>query len=182
MRSLIFILFFVMSFSVLANIPKNFGTVIPGVYRGGIITQESEYKYLHDLGVNTIISLEYFHKEKEKYCEEFNFDCQRYGIFELPYSKINMYQLKKAYKATLFALSVNKKVYIHCYAGSDRAGTLSSVLIIRYETCNKSYDSDLLIKEIKDTLTKYKFHKKLYPSLYNEIIEWAKNPPEWICD
>ena len=179
---MIFILFFAVSFSVYAKIPKNFGIVIPNVYRGGILTKKSEYGYLKDIGVNTVISLEYFHRENERFCEMFNFDCQRYSILQLPYQDISIEQLKRAYRATLIAVYEGKIVYIHCFGGRDRTGALSSALIIRDRSCEKQYDPDLLMKEVVDTLHRYKFNRWLFPHLYWVILGWVKNPPEWICD
>ena len=178
---LITFLFLSLSSSLFAYIPKNFGTVILGVYRGGILTQESEYAYLSDLGVNTIINLEYFHKEKKEYCEEFNLDCQKHSILQLPFQNINTVQFKKAYKSTVSALIAGKIIYIHCYRGSDRTGALASALIIRERACDKEYDPNLLI-EIKRTLNKYNFSKFLFPQLYFRILSWVKEPPHWLCD
>ena len=181
-KLLVSLLFVVFSISTYAEIPKNFGTVIPNVFRGGILTQEIEYKYLRDLGVDTIINLEFFHRDSAPYCNNFNFDCQKYSILQIPYFNINLKKLKEAFNATNIALKENKKVYIHCFKGSDRTGALSSALMIRYETCGKSYDPNKLVTEVEDTLAKYNFNRKLFPSLYKEIIGWSKNPPKWICD
>ena len=181
-KIIILFMFFMISFSASAKIPNNFGTVLPGIFRGGIITQESEYVYLASLGVNTIISLEFFHKENEYFCNKFKLDCQRYGILQIPYEKIDLNQLKKAFKATLIEVDKGNKIYIHCYEGSDRTGALSSALVIRNKTCDKIYDNKTLEKEIISELNKYKFNKWLYPSMYDEIVGWTKNIPVWICE
>jgi len=162
----------------------NFGKAIEGVYRGGRINTKENYAILKDLNVKTIITLEYFLDESEKYCKVFNFECLEFPIFlDLPHSDIffSYSTLKEAFREVNLARLQNKVVYIHCYHGSDRTGALASALRIRQVACIGDYDKVALRKEIDTTLTKYKFNAAYFPTLRSKILDWTQNVPKWIC-
>ncbi|MBF0206246.1 MAG: tyrosine-protein phosphatase [Oligoflexia bacterium] len=164
---------------------KNFGTVMEGIYRGGQIRNFAEYQMLADLGVNSIINLEYAHRDNSAACNELNFDCQKYGILlTVPRSDryFNYRMLQAAFKATINAKTRGEIIYIHCYRGKDRTGALASAIMIREATCGKEYDKKALKKEIDDTLKYYGFKESIYPYLHRQIISWTQNPPAWMCN
>ncbi|MBF0313115.1 MAG: tyrosine-protein phosphatase [Oligoflexia bacterium] len=174
---------FTLSTSTHASV-RNLGTVDDGIYRGGRLYGHVDFQTLSELGVDTIINLEYFHKDSAALCHRFNFDCKKYGILLLPVVSTRFYheRFKAAFRAVLRARAEGKTVFFHCHHGSDRAGTLSAALMIRKRVCGKDYDPESLRKEISDTLLAYGFKARYFPNLYKEIISWTKNPPTWICD
>ncbi|MBF0366193.1 MAG: dual specificity protein phosphatase family protein [Oligoflexia bacterium] len=163
---------------------KSFGEVVDGVYRGGHIGNKSNYRMLAHLGVETIINLEYDVSDDAESCRKYKIDCQKYGIVLMKTSDLiffNYQRLQGAFKAVLQARSLGKKVYIHCNAGVDRTGALSSALMIRERACGKNYNPEQLYTEIRDTLDHYGYHRNAFPFLYHKILSWTKKIPSWIC-
>lgn len=178
----LFIFLFFTSF-VQAEI-KNFDLVYDGIYRGGDLNKEADYKMLRDYKIDLVINFRVV-KDDEKLCKEYGLDCRHYPIFMLlpfsdmffPYEK-----LQKAYREVIRAVEDGKNVFIHCYAGKDRTGAIASALKLRELACWQEYD----IKEMKALITmnleNYGFAFYLYPFLYRNIMKWVEELPAWICE
>jgi hypothetical protein len=162
-----------------------FDNVTTNIFRGGNVNTYDDFVKLHEEGIDTIINLRVF-ADSQRYCEQFDIDCLHYGILltPIPLSDFffNYQTLANAFRALITAINKNKIIFIHCYAGKDRTGALVSALRIRDEACGEEYS----IPELKDKLTKelekYGFNRYIYPFLYSSIMNWAENPPSWICE
>lgn len=165
---------------------KNFGEVVPGVYRGARLSgHEKWYEELRGLGVNEIINLEDSVQDDEDLCQKNSLSCLQYPIHLSLYpgadANFDYEMLKRAFQEVLLLMESGEKIYIHCRAGSDRTGALASAVYIYKNGCGETVDHSKLLKEIDEMLEQYNFHWFLYFNLKNAIEDWAKNPPDWIC-
>ena len=184
MIKLIFAILILFSITTVCADINNFSLVSEGIYRGGNIGGYKNYKMLSDLGVKSIVNLEYMFRDSPKYCKEFHFNCQKFGILlTIPHSDyyFNYVTLKRAFNAVLVEREKGNTVYLHCFRGRDRSGALAAALTIRELACAGEHDS----KEIKDIVIKdllsFGFKPKTYPYLYSNIVGWTQNVPDWIC-
>lgn len=166
----------------------NFGVIYPGeLYRGERIDeQEDKFDYLQSLGVTHIINMETLHHDDPELCHQKKINCEEFPIFLPPVwwgdLLFNYDTLEKAFHYINELLAKHQIVYIHCFHGSDRTGALAAAFTIRKYVCNNSnYDRQLLLKQIDDDLTKYKFHDSLYSRLKQKVESWTTDTPAWIC-
>ena len=171
---------------------RNFGQVDDFIYRGARLRKGdkgADYKELADLGVGTILNLERFNSDDEKFCKKNNLSSNRFPLILLGLPDADQFfdytVLEKAFQFLVDEVHQGHKVYIHCYYGKDRTGSLVSAWTIRKNACGKERynkdEKDALWKKVEDDLTAYGFHDDLYPTLKNNIRSWVYELPEWIC-
>lgn len=145
------------------NLPRNFGTVVPGkLYRGGIIDNIEQIKNLKDkFGIKRIISL-HNHPEIGRMCGEL-------GIEHLPAPiEIGTSEEygRKILGPNVSKLLSEKPTYIHCWFGSDRTGGV----IARFRTENGWTNRDAYLEA-----KAYGF-KDLFADLIDWFSEVGKGP------
>ncbi|MBF0367528.1 MAG: tyrosine-protein phosphatase [Oligoflexia bacterium] len=169
----------------------NFGIVTEGVYRGGILSYQEDYQQLAQIGVKSIISLEYFHEENQDHCKEFALACKQFPIFLLPGGSVttskNLQMLKDAFHLLISNYKKGVPTYVHCYKGGDRTGALVSLFMIHSKACrdggpSEQYNPSEIENEITQTLDRFQFDHFLFPQVHKEIMDWVQNPPSWLCD
>lgn len=164
----------------------NFGQVSENVYRGQRLDEESDFKELADLGVQTVISLERFHSEDPELCKEYGLHCVRFPLILLGLTDADKFFdysiFQKAFQFLVDEEHQGRKVYIHCFYGKDRTGALSAAFTIRKNACGKEeYNKDELWQKVDGDLQAYGFHNDLYPTLKGNIRSWVYELPSWIC-
>ncbi len=163
----------------------NLGSVNDNIHRGEILDEESDYRQLSELGINTVVNLRAKKDpDNEAWCKKYNLNCTLYPInLSYPGSdrRFNYEMLKKAFYFTLREVSESKKVYIHCHYGSDRTGALAAALTLREITCGKEYNADETWEKIYQDLSHHNFHEHLFPTLLANIKSWVYDHPEWLC-
>ncbi len=164
----------------------NFGQITENIFRGARVDDKQAYADLSKLGIQAVINLEYFHEDDLELCQSYGLDCQHHPLklLPLPYADESFPydKLKKIFHHVINESNLGKKIYIHCYFGSDRTGALAALITIREKTCSKEYIPHNLWSEIESDLNKHGFHENLYPSLKKEIKSWVFERPEWICN
>jgi protein tyrosine/serine phosphatase len=172
-------------FDIKAFCLSNFGQVSDKIYRGSFPKNEvSDFVFLKQKGVDTIINLEYIFSVKKTLIKKYGIEEHRFPLLPLPRipSFFDFETLKKSFKKTIEEVKKGKTVYIHCIQGSDRTGILSSALMIRNRVCqNSEYDRNALSEEISSTLDSYSFHSFLFPTLRRIVLSWTQDTPSWIC-
>ncbi len=164
----------------------NFGVVAPNIYRGERLNEEADYQELQNLGVQTVISLEAILSDDQELCSKHGLNCVQFPIslLPLPYvDKLFDYEmLQKAFQFLIDQNQANKKIFFHCYHGSDRTGALASALTIRMNFCGKdNYNADQIWTKVDQDLNTYGFHEFLYGDLKEHIYSWVYESPAWIC-
>ena len=165
---------------------RNFGQVNDFIYRGARLKKEADYKAVSELGVDTILSLERFNSEDQGLCKKYGLECVRFPLILLGLPDADEFfdytVLQNAFQFLVDEVHRGPKVYIHCYYGKDRTGSLAAAFTIRENACGKErYNKDELWQKIESDLTTYGFHDDLYPTLKNNIRSWVYELPEWIC-
>lgn len=111
----------------------NFGRLDNNLYRGSQPSPE-DYKYLANLGIQTILDLrnpplEYSKREAEK--------------AGLTYYNVPLSDTKKPSDASIIAIycilqyELNKKIFIHCHAGISRTGLIVATREVIYKNWTK---------------------------------------------
>ncbi|MBI2646765.1 MAG: dual specificity protein phosphatase family protein [Deltaproteobacteria bacterium] len=202
MNKIILNKFFVFGLFVAAQCPflisdsfaaiRNFGQVDDLIYRGARLRKGdkgADYKELADLGIGTILNLERFNSDDEGFCNKNGLTSVRFPLILLGLPDADKFfdytVLEEAFQFLVDEVQKGHKVYIHCYYGKDRTGSLVSAWNIRKNACGKERynkdDKDALWKKVEDDLTAYGFHDDLYPTLKNSIRAWVYELPSWIC-
>jgi hypothetical protein len=164
---------------------KNFDFVSEGIYRGADLSSEDDYKFLRSKGIDVVVNLRLF-TDDEKLCEKYDLDCRHYGITLLPIPFTDYFfnydTLKEAFKTVIKENANGYNIFFHCYAGKDRTGALASAILLRWLACGLPYDKVDMKKILDKELTRFGFKKNIYPFLYKNIMAWADNLPDWICE
>lgn len=183
---------------LLANIPVgNFGTVdldasrapedllSAAAYRGGSLDNETAYKFIGALGVNSVINLQSSHNEDQAACAKFGLNCRDFSV--LPFDHLRLGKsgnFKDAFNFAVDELKAGKKIYIHCMKGKDRTGALAAALTIRARACGREFDKAQLKTNIEASLDQHHFWRKNYPGWLSEIRGWVDNfegNKAWLC-
>ncbi len=171
--------------------PPNFGMVSEGIYRGSRPKTAENFDYLKNLGVSTVIDLEYFHEDSSTLCRRYGLNCVRKPLLLFPLDDefFDWKTFREAFRLVLSERAQGRTVYFHCKDGSDRTGALAAALMIRSAVCNVSPGSapnsraqDDLWARIDQTLRQYGFHK-VFVILHEKIKSWIYDPSDnrWLC-
>ena len=174
----------------LENPIKNFGNVGEWMYRGARLTDDIHYEFLRDLGVTTVIDMQWPLRDNQSLCKKYGLNCIYNPVILIP--EIDLYfdmkALKKAFKKTVDEFKVGKMIYIHCHFGSDRTGILASAFIVKQNMCAAQNPNDPLLREktmksVEADLLKYGYnetYKKPLKEMKTWITEFDKNK-DWLC-
>ncbi len=171
--------------------PPNFGAVAKGIYRGSRPKTAGNFDYLKNLGVSTVIDLEYFHEDSPTLCRRYNLNCVREPLllFPLDDAFFDWKTFRAAFSLVLSEHARGRAVYFHCKDGSDRTGALAAALMIRSAVCGVGQDAaqngraqDALWARVDRTLSQYGFHKVFFV-LHEKIKSWVYDPSNkrWLC-
>ena len=166
---------------------SNFGMVTEGIYRGGRPTGEPAYKYLADLGVKTVVNLQYMHTDDKALCKKYGLNCVDFKLFASapPADYIMDWdKFKQAYAFVLDEKSAGRKVFFHCLYGSDRTGMLAATIKMRESACGSpSVDKDKLWEQTQTVLKECNFHKVFgdYTRHMKEMVYKFEDNRSWIC-
>ena len=167
--------------------PPNFGMVSEGIYRGGRPKTAGNFDYLKNLGVSTVIDLEYFHEDSPVFCRPRGLNCVREPLLLFPFGDefFNWKTFREAFRLVLSERAQGRVVYFHCKDGSDRTGALAAALMIRNAACGVPLDAaarNALWTRIDQTLSQYGFHE-VFAFLHEKIKSWIYDPSNnrWLC-
>lgn len=168
----------------------NFGLVVEGVYRGARITMDEHFKFLKDMGVNTLVNLQWPLKNDAKLCEKYGLNCSYDPVRIVPYVDwyFDMKALKKTFEFSVSELKAGRKIYIHCHFGRERTGILAAALTIRNNMCDPERQKDPQLKEntwkvVEAGFVKYGY-KSTYAKPFREMRSWIdnfENNKDWLC-
>jgi hypothetical protein len=160
------------------------------VFIGSSLGDSIDYKFLSELGVKTLMSLQALHHDDDAACSAYGMNCVRYGILASPFANFaNDPVFRKALDRLVKDTTAGIKVYIHCMKGMHRTGALMSGLTIRNTACGKRFDRAALRKDIEEGLMRdYGFDEFFFGFVLlkwrYEVLEWVdefeKN--QWICE
>lgn len=162
------------------------GLVFIGPYlRGG-----DDYKFLSQLGVKTLMSLQALHHDDKITCSAYGMNCVQYKILASPFATFSdIPEFRKAFDRLVKDTTAGTKVYIHCMRGSHRTGALMSALTIRNTACGKQFDKAALRKDIEEALMRdYGFDEFFFGFVllkwHYEVLDWVDYFEEnkWICE
>lgn len=163
----------------------NLARVSEGIFRGEQIRTMEQYRFLREeLGVDTVLNLEYFHNEDQELCRKNSLRCAELPLMLFVGKDLSFdwQTFRKAFMFVLAERAEGKKVYFHCLHGSDRTGALAAALMIRDRACGRAYDKAALEEEVDATLERHGFHGR-YVFLRRSIAGWVENfdKNQWIC-
>jgi hypothetical protein len=160
------------------------------VFIGPYLRGSDDYKFLSQLGVKTVMSLQALHHDDKKSCSAYELNCVQYKILASPFASFAKDPVfRKAFDRLVKDSSEGTKVYIHCMRGSHRTGALMSALTIRNTACGKLFDKAALHKDIEEALMRdYGFDEFFFGFVllkwHYEVLDWVdefeKN--QWICE
>lgn len=174
----------------LENPIENFGNVGEWMYRGARLPDDIHYEFLRDLGITTVIDMQWPLKDDQNLCEKYGLNCIYNPVILIP--EIDLYfdmkALKKAFKKTVEEFKAGKMIYIHCHFGSDRTGILASAFIIKQNMCHTQNPNDPLLQEktmksVEADLLKHGYnetYQKPLKEMKTWITEFDKNK-DWLC-
>ena len=169
---------------------KNFGTVGEWMYRGARLTNESHYKFLKNLGITTVIDMQWPLRDNRDLCKKYDLDCIYTPVILIP--EIDLYfdikSLKKTFKRMIDEFKLGKTLYIHCHFGSDRTGILAAAFTIRQSMCNAKNPNETILQEktmksVEADLLKYGYNKT-YQKPLKEMKTWLtefNQNKNWLC-
>lgn len=160
------------------------------VFIGSSLGDSIDYKFLSELGVKTLMSLQALHHDDDTSCSAYGINCVQYKILASPFANFAKDPVfRKALDRLVKDTTAGTKVYIHCMKGMHRTGALMSALTIRNTACGKRFDRAALHKEIEEALMRdYGFDEFFFGFVLlkwrYEVLEWVdefeKN--QWICE
>jgi hypothetical protein len=160
------------------------------VFIGSSLDDSADYKFLSQLGVKTLMSMQALHHDDEKSCSAYGINCVRYGILASPFADFsNNPVFRRALDRLVKDTAAGTKVYIHCMKGMHRTGALMSALTIRNTACGKRFDKAALRKDIEEALMRdYGFDEFFFGFVllkwHYEVLEWVDDFEEnkWLCE
>lgn len=164
----------------------NMARVSEGIFRGERIRTTEQYRFLReDLGVDTVLNLEYFHNEDQELCRKNSLRCAELPLMLFVGKDLafDWKTFRKAFRFVLYERAAGKRVYFHCLHGSDRTGALATALMLRERACGRAYDKAVLKAEVDATLELHGFHGR-YVFLRHSIDSWVQDfdNNKWICE
>ncbi len=160
------------------------------VFIGSSLDGSADYRFLSQLGVKTVLSLQALHHDDELSCSTNGMDCVQYNVLASPIGSFSGNPMfRKALALLVKDTTAGTKVYIHCLLGLHRTGALMSALTIRNTACGKQFNRAALHKEIEETLMRdYGFAKIFFRIVlvkwHIEVLGWVDNFEEnqWLCE
>jgi hypothetical protein len=160
------------------------------VFIGSSLGGSADYKFLSQLGVKTVLSLQALHHDDDISCSANGMNCMQYDILASP---IGSFSGNPMFRSALGRLvkdtTAGTKVYIHCLLGMHRTGALMSALTIRNTACGKRFNKAALRKDIEEALMRdYGFGKIFFRIVlvkwHTEVLSWVDNFEEnqWLCE
>lgn len=130
--------------------------VSPMLYRGAQPTPEG-YKSLAEMGIKAVISFRRTEKPDTKLLNELGL-----VSYHIP---INTFRFKDKHACTFLKIISEQEgpIYIHCYHGSDRTGTMTVLYRIVFE----GWTREQALAEMQDK--KFGFHK-----IFSNLIKYIK--------
>jgi len=150
---------------------KNFDQVTSEIYRGGAL-QDGDLEKLKDLGVKTIINFRTGEKDEEGRSAE-TLGLQYFSIPWSPSPKAaSRYDYDQIAHQFLQLISApdNLPVYVHCFAGKDRTGSMIAV----YRMEHDGWSAEQAIQEME----RYGFSRMSYPNLVQFLYEYERKLKE----
>ena len=160
------------------------------VFIGPYLRGSDDYKFLSQLGVKTLMSLQALHHDDDTTCSAYGMNCVQYRILASPFTTFSKKPaFRRAFDRLVKDTTAGIKVYIHCMRGSHRTGALMSALTIRNTACGKPFDKAALHKEIEEALMRdYGFDEFFFGFVllkwHYEVLDWVDKFEEnkWICE
>lgn len=160
------------------------------VFIGPYLHGNEDYKFLSQLGVKTLMSLQALHHDDKISCSAYEINCVQYKILASPFASFaNDPVFRRAFDRLVKDTTAGTKVYIHCMRGSHRTGALMSALTIRNTACGKQFDKAALHKDIEEALMRdYGFDEFFFGFVllkwHYEVLDWVDKFEEnqWICE
>ena len=160
------------------------------VFIGPYLRGSDDYKFLSQLGVKTLMSLQALHHDDKKSCSAYEINCVQYKILASPFASFAKDPVfRRAFDQLVKDTTAGTKVYIHCMRGSHRTGALMSALTIRNTACGKQFDKAALRKDIEEALIRdYGFDEFFFGFVllkwHYEVLDWVDTFEEnkWICE
>ena len=160
------------------------------VFIGPYLRGSEDYKFLSQLGVKTLMSLQALHHDDVISCSDYGMNCVQYKILASPFATFSDNPMfRRAFDRLIKDTSSGTKMYIHCMRGSHRTGALMSALTIRNTACGKQFDKAALRKDIEEALMQdYGFGEFFFGFVllkwHYEVLDWVDKFEEnkWICE
>lgn len=160
------------------------------VFIGASLEDSADYKFLSDLGVKTVLTMQALHHDDDKSCAAYGMNCVQYRILASPFANFAKNPVfRKALDRLVKDTTAGTKVYIHCMKGMHRTGALMSALTIRNTACGKQFDKAALHKDIEEALMRdYGFDEFFFRTVllkwYYDVLEWVDDFEEnkWLCE
>jgi len=160
------------------------------VFIGSYLRGRDDYKFLSQLGVKTLMSLQALHHDDDISCSAYGMNCVQYKILASPFATFSDNPVfRKAFDRLVKDTAAGTKVYIHCMKGMHRSGALMSALTIRNTACGKQFDKAALHKDIEEALMRdYGFDEFFFGFVllkwHYEVLDWVDKFEEnkWICE
>ncbi len=156
--------FFIQLYSLI-NIPT-YTEIIPNLYVGNITSVNNE-EIMRDLNISTVISVI---KEREAN-NYFGIEYHKISVYDnFKKSEIDKFYNSLDYNVNLINdnLSKNKKVFVHCYRGSQRSCALISAYLMKYQ--EMSYSDT--IRYIKN---KHKLAFLFFPHFRKALVKYEND-------
>ena len=160
------------------------------VFIGSSLRDNDDYKFLAQLGVKTLLSLQALHHDSEVSCSAYGMNCVQYRILASPFASFaDNPVFRNAFHRLIKDTTAGTKMYIHCMKGMHRTGALMSALTIRNTACGKQFDKAALHKDIEESLMRdYGFDEFFFGFIllkwHYEVLDWVDKFEEnkWICE
>ena len=149
------------------------------VFIGSSLGDRADYKFLSQLGVKTLMSLQALHHDDDTSCSAYGMDCVQYPILASPFANFAANPVfRKAFDRLIKDTTAGTKVYIHCMKGMHRTGALMSALTIRNTACGKQFDKAALHKDIEEALMRdYGFDEFFFRTV---LLKWHYEVLDWV--
>jgi len=160
------------------------------VFIGASLRDSDDYKFLSQLGVKTLLTMQALHHDDESSCSAYEMNCVQYKILASPFATFaDNPVFRRAFHRLIEDTAAGTKVYIHCMKGMHRTGALMSALTIRNTACGKRFDREALRKDIEEALMRdYGFDEFFFRTVllkwHYEVLDWVDEFEEnkWICE
>jgi hypothetical protein len=139
------------------NLPRNFSTVVPNLYRGGIIANDNEMNAIKALGIERVVAL-HPNPDVARLCNKFQLEYVPAYIENGGPSDRG----RKIFGNSVSDYLTQKPTYVHCYFGQDRTGGV----IARFRTEN-GWPCELAYKEAKAFG---------FQDIFVDLIDWFSEP------